>query len=973
MNSTLKLSKTVTVLLLIFMSVVPSVSVTAQNPYFRSIKVPDEFQQTSITSLYQDKRGFIWIGTGKGLYQYDGNDFFYIPVSGKTDPLQVSAVYMDSTYTLWVGTRKGEIFTLQTDSLIAFSPEEGNPSVAVTAFAIDAKGNLWYSTYGEGLYCLNGKRIVNLNTDDGLTDNYCYTITTDYHGRIWAATDGGISVCTLEGSNKKIERITTSEGLPDNIVVELRRQGSVIWVGMQDAGICSVNERSLKVSFSEASANWQSGPVGCIVATNNWLWLATEGHGIINVMLPNGRISGSVSSFDKYSLTRINRIFADQQGNYWVTSGSQLFFSLGSDLVEYTESTTASSQNLHSVFPDSKGNLWYSDEKGLFRLNRNTGKPEPYPLPFRKPVQIISMYEDKYGHIWAGTFGDGLVCFNPENKKFRLFNETDGLSNGNILSITGKNDQLWLATLGGAYTFRIPDDPFPFSQMIEFVNYGDKHFQGNNYIYSVFIDSRNRVWFGTDGKGISVLEKGRFTQYNEASGLRSNTVYSITEDSDGDVWFSTSDAGIYRYNGKTFRNYSQAEGISDMGITGLLADKKHHLIIVHNNGVDILDTRSNAFKYYSGNAGLAEINPDLNVCALESPDKAWIGTRKGLVMLRIPEDVNKHQPLLQLSKISVFLGSENFLGEKVFRYNQNHISFHFNALWYMAPSQVKYQIRLDGYDLDWIDTRNNLVTYSNLPAGKYTFKVRAALKGNFENSEVITYSFTVTKPFWKTNWFIILAILVLGGLLSFFIYLREKNLRQRDAEAREKLMFQFQTLRSQVNPHFLFNSFSTLISIIDEDKEVAIDYVEKLSKFFRDILDYRDRDLIPLSEELTLIDTYIYLQKKRYCDNLKVEISIHEPYRNTLIPPMVLQMLVENAVKHNIVSADKPLWVRITTDEQFIEVCNNRQAKKIDVPSTGIGLTNIRNRYNLLGCGEIQIISTAEEFSVKLPLIHPPK
>jgi len=164
-------------------------------------------------------------------------------------------------------------------------------------------------------------------------------------------------------------------------------------------------------------------------------------------------------------------------------------------------------------------------------------------------------------------------------------------------------------------------------------------------------------------------------------------------------------------------------------------------------------------------------------------------------------------------------------------------------------------------------------------------------------------------------------------LIYFIIRFRESALKKREAIDREKLMFQFQTLRSQVNPHFLFNSFSTLISVIDEDKEVAIEYVEKLSQFFRNILEYRDKDLIPLSEELKLIETYYYLKKKRYCQNLQLNIDVDEKTLSSLIPPMVLQMLVENAIKHSVISAEKPLTVEIIADDRHITVIYNLQRK----------------------------------------------
>ncbi len=948
-------------------------SVSGQNPYFRSIKLPDEIQQTSITCLYQDNNSYMWIGTGKGLYQYDGNDFIYFPGNSRLSSLPISALYMTPDQTLWIGTRKGEIYHLKGDSLRLFDPEEGNPKVSITAFTSDKQGNLWFSTYGEGVYYYDGKHIFNIDTDDGLTDNYCYTITPDKQGRMWVATDGGISLCSLVKGKKHISSLTTSDGLPDDIVQNITANGNLMWVGMEDAGICKVDINSLKITIPDASKKWAYGPVNNIIPGQNWLWLSSERNGVLCINPATGEMKGKYTRTDNANIQHVSQMYADRQGNCWIASGSQLFLSLGQDLLYFTEFDHTTGKNVHSILSDSWGNTWFSNEEGLFILDAKSKKTNKINLPIKTLTHIISLYEDSRGYIWAGTFGSGLFCINPDRKRVRLFGESDGLSNGNILSITGKGNEIWLATLGGAYKCNIEGDPLSGKSKVSFYNYGDQHFPGNNYIYSVFIDSQNRVWFGTDGKGISKLEKGRFVNFDKAQGLKSNIIYSIAEDSNGDIWFSTSNAGIYRYNGKSFRHYTLADGLSDLTITGILADKNHHLLLIHNNGVDILDTHNNTFLYYSANVGMSEINPDLNVCSLEGDNVAWLGTQHGLIRMQIPSDLSQRQPSLQMDMVSVFMGKENYIGTHLFSYDQNHISFHFNALWYIAPTLVKYQIRLKGYDIDWLDTRNNLVAYSNLPPGQYTFEVRSSIKGNFDRAVVKDYTFSIQKPFWKTNLFILAAILCIALLVYMIVRLRENALKKRDAAEHEKIMFQFQTLRSQVNPHFLFNSFSTLISVIDEDKAVAIEYVEKLSKFFRDILDYRDKDLIPLSEELKLIDTYYYLQQKRYCKNLSLEIEVGRKELQSLIPPMVLQMLVENAIKHNVVSAEQPLRVRIFTDEKHIIIINNLQPKKAGIPSTGIGLANIRNRYKLLGFGETAIDTTANEFIVKLPIIYSAK
>jgi LytS/YehU family sensor histidine kinase len=212
-------------------------------------------------------------------------------------------------------------------------------------------------------------------------------------------------------------------------------------------------------------------------------------------------------------------------------------------------------------------------------------------------------------------------------------------------------------------------------------------------------------------------------------------------------------------------------------------------------------------------------------------------------------------------------------------------------------------------------------------------------------------------------------ILLIAALVYLFINFREKRLRREDALQKEKIIFQFETLKSQVNPHFLFNSFSTLSAIIDENKEMALDYVQKLSTFFRNILEYRDKTVITLQEEISLAGTYYYLQKKRYGDNFTMTIDIPEDYLSTLIPPMTLQMILENAVKHNVISATKPLNVSISVNNGYIIIRNPIQAKINEPASTGIGLPNIRNRYSLLINKEIEIRVSETDYMVLLPVI----
>jgi len=944
-----------------------------QVPFFKLVRISDPMRETSINCMYQDSLGTIWLGTGHGLFRYDGRDFELVRGPSKAPVIQVSTVFMDSKRTLWVGSKKGFIYQLRGDSLVAFLPEEGLPKKAITGFASDGRGNLWFSTYGEGLYYYNGRYLY--NTDDGLTDDYCYSIVADAYGRIWAATDEGISICYASEKMKKVDKITTAQGLPDNIVLCIQPgQNGLMWAGMQDGGVCSVNPNTMRAGVPEVFRRWNYGPVRDLLVFKDILWITSEKNGVLEVNPSQKYAALSYKKGENFSFSKVSELLADNQGNCWISTGNELIFSPGPGFKWLKTIGNTKLGSIQSILTDRTGIVWYSSEGKLFRFSPNEFNfkpPTEIHLPLKRHTRIISLYQDSLGFIWAGTFGEGLLRINPSSGSIRLIDERDGLANGNILSIAGKGKEIWLATLGGAFRCTIRGNAYNDWANLHFENYSQENGPGNNYIYSVLVDSKNRVWFGTDGKGISLLEKGKFISYSEKDGLKSKVVYSITEDMDGNIWFSTSTAGIYKYDGKRFRNYTLANGLSNMQITSIASDKQKHVLFAHDHGIDVLDIETGLFMYYGSELNLDAINPDLNVISGTGSNRFWLGTQEGMIRIEIPVNSKPMIPSLQLKKVAVFLGPYNYINQHVFSWTQNHISFFFNAIWVSAPEQVTFQIKLDNYDLDWINTRNNLVTYSSLPPGKYVFRVRSALKGNYNNSAGLAYSFTIRKPFWKAIWFILAMILLIFAVVFMIVRLREESLKRKETLEREKLIFQLQTMRSQVNPHFLFNSFSTLMSVIDEDKETAIEYVQKLSQFFRNILEYRDKDLIPVSEELKLIETYRYLQQQRYGDNFRMEIYIDPDKTATMIPPLAMQMLVENAIKHNVVSAEKPLLVQIYIEGKYLCMKNNLQRKKLLESSTGVGLLNIKSRYRLLGYENVIVIESMDEFIIKLPLIKP--
>jgi hypothetical protein len=218
------------------------------------------------------------------------------------------------------------------------------------------------------------------------------------------------------------------------------------------------------------------------------------------------------------------------------------------------------------------------------------------------------------------------------------------------------------------------------------------------------------------------------------------------------------------------------------------------------------------------------------------------------------------------------------------------------------------------------------------------------------------------------------SISILVGMIYELTYFFSNwNLSNIEAEKlkADQTIAQLDTLKNQISPHFLFNSLNTLVALISENQQQAIDFTHKLSEVYRYILEYKEKELVSLATELTFIRSYLFLLKIRYPENLTVEYNINDAHLKYLVAPLSIQMLIENALKHNIISKSHPLSIEIYTEEgDAIFVKNKLQLKKTIEDSTKTGLDNIRKRYQFLSNKSIEVMKTQESFRVVIPLLQ---
>lgn len=237
---------------------------------------------------------------------------------------------------------------------------------------------------------------------------------------------------------------------------------------------------------------------------------------------------------------------------------------------------------------------------------------------------------------------------------------------------------------------------------------------------------------------------------------------------------------------------------------------------------------------------------------------------------------------------------------------------------------------------------------------------------NAENLFVKNASFATALG---SNLFSTAAIVSIYEALMYWTKLKQQlviteRLQKENAQA------QLDSLKNQVNPHFLFNSLNTLAGIIPEDSEKAVQFVQQLSTLYRHLLDLNDKQVVTLEEELVLLNSYLFLIRTRFDNSIDIRLNISEESKHLYLIPLSLQMLVENAVKHNIISKKKPLHIHIYTSEDgHVCVHNNFSPKQQPVEGTGTGLSNINNRFLLTFDRQIEVQKTHEFFEVKIPLI----
>ena len=952
------------ILALIF--VLCSFAASAQRPFSRDFWLNETQAAVNVNAMAEAPSGYIWVGTNEGLYRFNGRDFTFI---GDSIGRPVTAVACHGN-DIYIGYEDGTLARVIKDKIHPLKSINKGPRTMIRDIEVEASGIAWLCTE-EGVFLYNNGFYSNFNATGGLADDFTYELVK--HGQsIFVGTDNGISELRYNGRNIVVKRFGTQEGLTDNIINTVKKvsasAGPVLWLGTHEGGAMAVSIGQGVQKRTVYPGPWQWGQVTDIApVSDREAWAITESGYLLHLMAKDTSTLTVDMEVRPYFFAgkKFRKLFRIRSGNVWCATNEGLTVVTTAHAAYTIVDAPYFFSTLTAITCEGSRNLWLGQERELLSMPLGADSATPVHQA-TLPANITCMYtHGGSAGIWIGTFGKGLWYFSHQGRLEEM-NTAEGLKKGNILSITTFNSRLWVASLNGVDELDVSN-----SQLVLKKHHNKASGIGSDYVYQMYNDRKGRLWFATDGAGVAMYDGKKFRRWDSSSGLTAKVVYSVSVDAQGNVWAGTPDQGVFRYDGKSWKQMTTENGLQDMSVSSVITNKTGQVLVVTQKGIDEWFPNSNLFRRFNKktNLDIQSISTTLNCVARDASGNVYIPFDKGFaVFTNVPVMVDL-KPGISINEVSVFFKPLTD-DDAEFNYDENQLTFHFEGINYSNIERLHYRYQLEGYHDDWIYTNDEEVTLSQLPTGRFKFRIQASLDKDFEEANEASYGFEINSPFWKSPWFLALAAAALFGILYLYIKLRERDLKKVNRLQSERMRFEYEHLKSQVNPHFLFNSLNTLSALIEEDKDRAVDYTSQLSDLYRSMLAHKDMDLIDLEDELEIIDNYMYIQRSRFGDALRMEVNIPElVVKGKKIIPLALQILVENAIKHNVVSRFKPLVIYIEANDEKITVKNALNPKITKEKGEGLGLSNIQRRYSLLTKKHIHYGISNNQFVVSLPLL----
>ncbi|MBL6445633.1 GAF domain-containing protein [Fulvivirga sp. 29W222] len=809
------------------------------NIRFERLTINNGLSQNTIMSITQDEQGFLWVGTQDGLNKFDGYEFKAYTNNIKNPNTLIHNYTSDVLYygqnKLLVSTIVGfDLIDITNDNFTHFRAGLGPNDLSandINCLFVDSYGAIWVGTTNglDRIDSLGGVVEHFKSGSSGLSNNVITTIFEDAENNLWIGTKRGLNKFLRK--NNKFQSYYHSDApksLSHNHVTAIYEDDQKrLWVGTQN-GLNRCHDkpgeferfesdfRGNKISDSRITAIFQDSKNNIWVGTRDGLNRLTETEGRL-LLTKFRRDEGDLASLSNNWITTI---YEDQSNVLWFGTyfgGLNKFDLYASKFktLEYKENDpkSLSSNIIRAITKDSEGYVWVGADPGLNKINRETGEVTRF---FSDPDDTNSMHGNVVRSLcyssddmlWIGTSDGGLSQYNPKTGRFKRFtydpdNPYSFKSNDVRLIFEDSDGTMWIGSNEeGLFRYE--------KETGRFINYRPDS-SNDNTISSIMVnyamdeDEDGNLWIGT-WNGLNVYNKSTkqwktyYYDLNNPESLSDNYVKSVLVDHNNTVWVATAGRGlnklIDRENG-IFEHYTVNEGLPNDHTYGILADDEDNIWISTNKGLSRLNPITGMFRNYDRNDGLQ--GDEFNTGAFyKAPDgELFFGGINGLNCFR-PEEIfdNETLPRVVITEIRLFnkvvklrdTSNGLYLNKHIqfkdsvkLAYDQNSVAFEFAALHFSNPSKNQYAFILEGFDKEWIYTKGNLrfASYTNLPPGQYTFKVKASNSDGVWRMEPSIVNLIITPPFWQTWWFKILSGFFLIGLVLGLHRYRVYNIKDQ--------------------------------------------------------------------------------------------------------------------------------------------------------------------------------------------------
>jgi signal transduction histidine kinase/ligand-binding sensor domain-containing protein/CheY-like chemotaxis protein len=804
---------------------------------FRHLTIEDGLTQSSVNCILQDAAGFVWLGTQDGLNRYDGQDF-RVWKTDADESLTLSDAYVtalaeDAEGNLWVGSEFAGFGHFDRAAWGFDHVHAGPPTVPGTTgtnyqvldLVVAPGRTVWVATRAHGLLRHDGdvdtvqvwsQRTGTLDTDE------VRAVHRTADGRLWLATPAGAR--GLDPHRGQVTRPPQGKGLPTFAIWEA--PDGVLWFGTA-SGLLRHDPVSGQWEERPAPADLAGAPVVDICGDGQGrLWLACPGAGLARVdpREQAWRLHGrNLSDPESLQTSAIATVFVDAAGVVWAGHdlGVSLLDTHAKRFLHFdhrvSDPTSLSHSTVWSICEDRDGTVWVGTESGLNRFDHDTGSFTRIPVEPDDPAATsdgrnVLVAEDRQGHLWLANPEGSLDRRDPRTGRFVHFRRDSTGRHGpptlRVYDLTETPDgTVWFGTYHGLQSW----DPGTGRFTAHFGRRDPAFDLGGNACKTIDHGADGTLWVGTWGVGLAHIDPQARTRqmYRHAThdpgSLTSDTITALLVARDGRVWVGTG-AGLNRLDPDTgtIVRLTEKQGLPNNTIYALVEDARGNIWASTNFGLVRLDPDSLTFDHYQARDGCQSNEFNMGAAHRGRSGRIYFGGINGLNIFRAEEiHANAYRPPVVLTDFQInnrrvevgvpdrgrqLLTDPIHRTERIVLDHRDHVvSFTFKALHYAAPEKNRYAYMLEGFDDEWIGAgERNHATYTNLPPGQYTFRVRGSNSDGVWNETGTSVRLVVQPPLWRTPWFLgLTALLTVGGIHGVIRYrTRLMKVRTQDLEKR---------------------------------------------------------------------------------------------------------------------------------------------------------------------------------------------